>query len=42
MYRQKELEDIGYIVYRIWSTNWFQDKEREMQKFLRFIESISV
>lgn len=40
MYRQKELENMGFIIYRIWSTNWFQDKEREIQKFLQFVESI--
>ena len=40
MYRQKELENMGFIVYRIWSTNWFQDKEREMQKFLQFVEKL--
>jgi len=40
MYRQKELENMGFIVYRIWSTSWFQDKEREMQKFLQFIERL--
>lgn len=41
MYRQKELENMGFIVYRIWSTNWFQDKESEMKKLLRFIESLN-
>lgn len=40
MYRQKELENMWFIVYRIWSTNWFQDKEYEMQKFLNFVNSI--
>lgn len=40
MYRQKELENMGFIVYRIWSTNWFQDKEIEMQKLKRFLETI--
>jgi len=38
MYRQKELENMGFIIYRIWSTNWFQDKEREMQRFLQFVD----
>jgi len=40
MYRQKELENMGFIVYRIWSTNWFQDKESEMQKLKRFVENV--
>lgn len=39
MYRQKELEAMGYEVYRIWSTNWFQNKESEMQKLKMFVES---
>jgi superfamily I DNA and/or RNA helicase/very-short-patch-repair endonuclease len=40
IYRQKELEKMGFIVYRIWSTNWFQDKVNEMQKLLAFIQSL--
>lgn len=40
IYRQKELENMGFIVYRIWSTNWFQDKENEMQKFIHFTQSL--
>ena len=36
MYRQKELEKQGYIFHRIWSTNWFRDKDLEMKKFLDF------
>jgi len=40
MYRQKELENMGFIVYRIWSTNWFQDKEGEMQKLKKYVETI--
>jgi hypothetical protein len=26
-----------FVVYRIWSTNWFQDKENEIKKFLQFL-----
>lgn len=40
MYRQKELENMGFIVYRIWSTNWFQNKESEMQKLKKFVETV--
>jgi len=40
MYRQKELENMGFIIYRIWSTNWFQNKEREMEKFLQFVNRL--
>ncbi len=42
MYRQKELEHMGYVVYRIWSTNWFQNKELEMTKFMDFINKPKV
>lgn len=40
MYRQKELENLGFRVYRIWSTNWFQNKEIEIHKLLNFLESL--
>jgi very-short-patch-repair endonuclease len=40
MYRQKELENMGFLVYRIWSTNWFQDKESEMKKLKMFVETV--
>ena len=40
MFRQKELENMGFIVYRIWSTNWFQDKENEMKKIARLIDKV--
>ncbi len=39
MYRQKELEEQGLIFYRIWSTNWFRDKESEIKRFLDFYGS---
>ena len=37
MYRQKELEKQGLIFYRIWSTNWFRDKESETKRFSRIL-----
>lgn len=40
LYRQKELENMWYKVYRIWSRNWFQNKKYEIQKLLEFIESL--
>ena len=40
LYRQKELENLGYIVYRMWSTDWFQRPEIEMKKFLNFVETV--
>ncbi|MEI6326813.1 MAG: AAA domain-containing protein [Candidatus Roizmanbacteria bacterium] len=41
MYRQKELEKMGFVIYRIWSTNWFQDKEVEMKKLNQFIGELN-
>lgn len=40
MNRQKQIEQFGYEFYRIWSTNWFEDKDREILKFRRFIEGL--
>ncbi len=39
MYRQKELEKLGFVFHRIWSTNWFRDKDGELKKFLDFYKS---
>jgi len=36
MYRQKELEDLGFTFYRIWSTNWWQDYGREIEKLKKY------
>ena len=41
MHRQKQIEQFGYEFYRIWSTDWFEDKDRELLKFRRFIENLS-
>lgn len=40
MNRQKQIEQFGYEFYRIWSTNWFEDKAREILKFRCFIEGL--
>ncbi|MDR2407585.1 MAG: DUF559 domain-containing protein [Bacteroidales bacterium] len=37
MQRQKWIEQFGYKFHRIWSTNWFEDKNKEVLKFQRFI-----
>lgn len=37
MHRQKILERHGLKVYRIWSTNWWRDKNREVKKIKRYI-----
>jgi very-short-patch-repair endonuclease len=41
MYRQKELEMMGFEVYRIWSTRWWHDHKRELTQLLDFIENRS-
>lgn len=38
MFRQKHLESMGYDVYRIWSANWFENKEREIKKLVEFVK----
>lgn len=40
MQRQKILEGYGYIFYRIWSTSWFTNKEKEVLKLKRFLEQL--
>ena len=41
MHRQKWIEDhFGFKFYRIWSTNWFEEKDREVSKLKKFIESL--
>lgn len=36
--RQEVLERLGWKIYRIWSTDWFMNKEKETQKLLREIQ----
>lgn len=38
IHRQAILERHGLKVYRIWSTNWWREKDREVQKLKRYIE----
>lgn len=40
IYRQSELENMGYAVYRIWSTNWWHNHEQEKKKLMQFIEKM--
>lgn len=40
-YRQKILEDQGFIFYRIWSTNWWHNYKRESEKLIQFIQTIN-
>ncbi len=37
-YRQKILEDNGFIFHRIWSTNWWRNPKKETQNLVNFIK----
>jgi very-short-patch-repair endonuclease len=37
--RQQVLESLGWTIYRVWSTDWFLDQNREINKMVSFIES---
>ena len=37
--RQQVLEGLGWQIHRIWSTDWFQDPDRELQKLVGSIEA---
>ncbi len=34
MYRQKMLERMGFKFHRIWSTDWWVDNQREIEKLI--------
>lgn len=40
MQRQKWIEQFGFIFHRIWSTNWFENKDREIVRFKQFLSSL--
>lgn len=35
--RESVLHDLGWDIYRIWSTGWFRDGNRELQKLMDYI-----
>src|SRR5690606_13015830 len=37
-HRQKILEGHGFVFYRIWSANWWRNKDREAKKLIDFIQ----
>jgi very-short-patch-repair endonuclease len=39
--RQEILEQKGWRLYRIWSTDWFNDPEREAKKLLRHLHALT-
>ena len=36
--RQEVLENLGWKIHRIWSTDWFQNQKRELVKLIKAIE----
>lgn len=38
--RQAVLEDLGWTIYRVWSTDWFNDPRGETQKLVFFLEQL--
>ena len=39
-YRQSVLEGLGWKIYRIWSTDWFENPEAETRKLVAHIETL--
>ena len=38
--RQNVLEGLGWNIYRIWSTNWFQNPQREIKKLDNYLKAL--
>ena len=41
IFRQRELEGLGYKVYRIWSTKWWHNHTLEIDKLLNYLEQLN-
>ncbi len=39
--RQEVLEKLGWKIYRIWSTDWFKNPQKQLDKLVHYINSIS-
>jgi very-short-patch-repair endonuclease len=39
--RQQILESKGWRIYRIWSTDWFKNKEKELKNLLGYLEKLT-
>lgn len=37
--RQDVLENLGWKIYRVWSTDWFNDPEKETKKMINWLQS---
>jgi very-short-patch-repair endonuclease len=38
--RQEILENLGWKIHRIWSTDWFRSRETEIKRLLRRVEEL--
>ncbi|HYX05903.1 MAG TPA: AAA domain-containing protein, partial [Bacteroidales bacterium] len=38
IYRQKRLEEHGFVFHRIWSRDWWENSDRELDKLVKFIQ----
>ncbi len=38
--RQQVLEDLGWKIYRVWSTDWFRNPDGEMARLLKYLEQL--
>jgi very-short-patch-repair endonuclease len=38
--RQGVLEDMGWTIYRVWSTDWFNDPRNETRKLVTFLDQL--
>lgn len=38
--RQEILQNLGWKIYRIWSTDWFRSREAEARRLLNYVESL--
>ena len=37
--REAVLRDLGWDIYRIWSTDWFRDPDEELRKLMSYVET---
>ena len=40
IYRQQYLEIRGWNIYRLWTTNWFKNKDQEIQNILNKLQNL--
>jgi very-short-patch-repair endonuclease len=42
MFRQEQLENQGFVFHRIWSTNWWNNTEKEIKQLIEFIHQFDL